>query len=341
MALPVCEKVWEFDINNLVNTGTVAGDVAALVFALKSAMVASGHWTVMLSSDSVSSGAADYWIDSGDLVWGTTGARSWIVLRSTVMGPTNFELLIECKWQSSSYIAHLAMRYAPAGDYSGGNTTTAPTCTNEQTLNPTIGTNYNACFISNGAANCGPRFWHWMNSDDGQCNRFIITQGGIANCCLLLERIKNPVSGLAASDQFVVLYLPDTGNTSISANISKFTTANLNATASLKSYVAGSGAITYYATGEFCGGGSKPINDMLVAPNPDDNNSWPILPVGLVTLTNVAYAYGRNGELYDIWWGPTSRMTGHTYPDDGSLDFIQLGEMILPWDGLSLPRVIV
>jgi hypothetical protein len=302
-------------------------------------MVAAG-WTVQLSSDAASAGAADYWIDTGDLNWGTTGARSWIVLRNDNLGPTHFEVLLECKWYSSGYESHLAVRYAPAGDYSGGNTTTAPTCSNEQTLNATIAANYQACFISDGVTNCYPRFWHYMYSNDGQCHRFFMTQGGINNCALCFERIKNPVAGLAAADQFVVFYYPDQGNDSISANVSKFTTAVLNAVAALKSYVAGSGAITYYATGEFCGAGSKPINDLLVAPNPNDGDSWPVMPVGLVTLTNAAYAYGRNGELFDIWWAPTSRMTGHTYPADGSNQFIQLGEMILPWDG-SVPRVLV
>jgi hypothetical protein len=339
MAMPVPEKTWVFDTNNLVNTGTVAGDMKALIFALKTAMVAAG-WTVQLSSDATSSGAADYWIDTGDLNWGTTGARSWIVLRNDNLGPTHLEILLECKWYSSSYPTHLAVRYAPAGDYAGGNTTTAPTCSNEQTLAAPAG-NYEAAFISNGPANCGPRFWHYMNSNDGQCHRFFMTQGGIVNCLLMFERIKNPVAGLAASDQFVIAYYPDKGNISISGGLSKTTTAVFNAVSTyLKSYVAGSGAAAYFMTGEFCGAGSKPINDLLLAPNPNDADSWPLFPIGLVTITNTAWAYGRNGELFDMWWGSTSRLTGYTYPADGSREFIQVGEMVFPWDG-SKPRVVV
>jgi hypothetical protein len=339
MAMPTKEKTWTFDVGNVVNTLAEATDMKAILFGLKTAMVAAG-WTVQLSSDAASAGAADYWIDTGDLNWGTTGARSWIVLRNPDFfgAGAHFELLLECRWAASDHPTNLGVKYSPTGDYSGGNTTTLPTATTgvELVTIPT-GVHDDGNFIQGSATR---RAWHFMCSSDLQCTRFFVTQRLAevvhVTTFFAIERIKNPTSGLGATDQFVVLWYSDE---SVTGTSTKTLVTQWNAAARAKSYVAGSGASAYYLTGEFCG--TALVRDQIRASNPDDGDSWPLFPMGLVTITNTAWAYGRNGELFDIWWAPAMntqlvanpKNTGMTYPNDSSRTFIQLGDMVFPWDG--------
>jgi len=124
----------------------------------------------------------------------------------------------------------------------------------------------------------------------------------------------------------------------------KMTIANFNGAAALSAYVSGSGPVTYYMTCESCGsafGGQGPL-PFFTAVNPDDNSAWPILPIGLVTVTSTAYAYGRNGDMYDLWWGSsagTGPITGSAYDGAGSLEFAQFGHMVFPWDGATTPQI--
>jgi hypothetical protein len=340
MAMPTKEKTWNsFDVGNVVNTMAQATDMKAVLLGLKTAMVAAG-WTVSLSSNATSSGADDYWDTTTDLNWGTTGARSWIVLRNPDFfgAGAHFELLLECRWASSSYPMNLGVKYSPTGDYAGGNTTTLPTATTgvELVTIPT-GTADDGNFLQGSTMR---RAWHFACSSDRQCTRFFVTQrlGEVIHVTTFfaIEHMKAPVAGLADADQFVVLWFSDE---SVTGTSTKTLVTQWNAAARAKSYVAGSGAVTYYLTGEFCNGAL--VRDQIRAANPDDGDSWPLFPIGLVTITNVGYAYGRNGELFDMWWAPamntelatSPKNTGTTFPNDGSCTFIQLGDLVFPWDG--------
>jgi len=51
-------------------------------------------------------------------------------------------------------------------------------------------------------------------------------------------------------------------------------------------------------------------------------------------------ARGRVGELVDVWACPSVIPDGTPLPDDGSLGMIAVGQLILPWDGLTPPVVV-
>lgn len=103
----------------------------------------------------------------------------------------------------------------------------------------------------------------------------------------------------------------------------------------------GCGPVTYYMTQEFAS--TSVLSTLLNGVNPDDSSAWPILPIGLVTLTSTAYAYGRNGDMYDLWWGCSSAapgpITGSAYDGGGSLQFVQFGHLVMPWDGATTPQI--
>lgn len=338
MAMPTKEKTWSFDVNNVQNSGVTATDMKEILLGFKNALVTAG-WTVSLSSNATSAGADDYWDTTADLNWNTTGnARSWIVLRNADFFSVgaHFELLLECRWASATYVTNLSIHYSPTGDYAGGDTTTLPTATTSVTITATPSAEVTN-FIQRSVTR---RAWHFWTSSDRKCMRFMVTQrlGEVIHTStfFMIDHMKNPVAGLATSDQFIVLYKPDA---STIYTDSKVLASLFNAAAAAVSYHAGHGATTYYLTGEFCG--AALVRDQIRAANPDDSNSWPLFPVGLVTITNSAYAYGRNGELYDIWWAPAMntqyaynpKNTGMTYPNDSSRTFIQLGDLVFPWNG--------
>lgn len=338
MAIPVLEKGWTFDVNNYQNSRVTTTDMKEILLGWKNAMVATGFWSVMLSSDSVSSGASDLWVDTTDLVWGTTGARSWIVLRNANFfgAGKHLEIMFECRWASSTYISNMSLWYSPTGDYSGGNTTTLPTATTS--VGPLIAISADATnLIQRGGGGVKPKNWHLMWSTDGQCFRYILCQQGIATAVILIDRMKNPVAGLDDVDTFIAFVKPDGDYDNPTE---KLTLEKYNAAAGCKSFVdAAALEVAYYMTSEYVG--STPLVEGLVAGNPDDGGAWLLSPMGLVTITNSASAYGRNAEVFDLWWGPAppnsdsyvNSKTGHTYPNDGSRTFVQFGDMVFPWDG--------
>jgi hypothetical protein len=61
------------------------------------------------------------------------------------------------------------------------------------------------------------------------------------------------------------------------------------------------------------------------------SGGWPMCPMGICSET--ALNVGRKGSLYDIYWGSITRVTGDSYPDDGTYQFAQFGDIILPWNG--------
>ena len=55
----------------------------------------------------------------------------------------------------------------------------------------------------------------------------------------------------------------------------------------------------------------------------------PFIAPGII-VTGHGYR-GWKGKVQDMWWGGGSH--GDTYPDDGSKQFAQFGQLIVPWDG--------
>jgi hypothetical protein len=63
----------------------------------------------------------------------------------------------------------------------------------------------------------------------------------------------------------------------------------------------------------------------------DGPGNFPMCPIGM--FCDQAGARGRIGRLTDLWWGSVSASEGDHYPADASRQFVQVGDLILPWDG--------
>jgi hypothetical protein len=332
MAMPTKDKTWTFDVNNVVWNNSSASDIREIIFALKGQLVAAG-WTVRWSCnhDAVAAEWSDNWTDTGDLIWDTSAnPRSWIVLRAPdyALGPEHFELLIECRYYSASYPTAMRIACTPAGDYHDGTTSVAPVSDVLEVNLLAAASSAAANFVEDDSYR---KVWHCMYSSDSECFRFFVTSRNYVCTLLVLDKIKNPVSGLNAADTWIGLCQGSAGSLS-----TKPTIAALNGAAAMRgSGNSGVAGIYYYITGESAGGALWAASALNY--NPNDGNAWPLGPMGLVTTSNVAYAYGRNGEVFDMWWAPSYGLTALTYPNDGSLTFIQVGNLLMPWDGASLP----
>jgi hypothetical protein len=345
MTMPTKEKTWLFDVNNEIITDTNGGGLKSVIFAMKQALVATGFWSVVRSSDGVSVADSDLWIDRDDIVLGTSAAaRSWAILRHANFFGVGvpLDLLLEARSGSTAttWPRHFRFCVSPSGNYSGGNTTTSPTATHEiSMLTPSSGAD-TWSFTGGTVGGVIPVIWHLMWSSDGQCFRYLLCQEGLNDAVMFIERIKNPVAGLADVDEFFCFLKPD-GDYDNPTDKLNFTNFNINA--GCLGYDDGTPAqIAYYMTCEYFGG-DYDVN-LYIGGNPDDDDSWALTPMGLVTISNAAYAYGRNGEVYDLWWGqgsPTTgsnsnTRTGHTYPNDGSRTFAQFGRFVFPWNGTKV-----
>ncbi len=70
----------------------------------------------------------------------------------------------------------------------------------------------------------------------------------------------------------------------------------------------------------------------------DFDLSWPFAPVGIASQTSPGR--GRHGTIFDLWYGSSGVATGDDYPDTGTLhQFIQLGNLIVPWNSSSVPLI--
>jgi hypothetical protein len=108
-----------------------------------------------------------------------------------------------------------------------------------------------------------------------------------------------------------------------------------------KGYILGSAGILFELSGECRGGSTTPATYQFTAVgNPQDGDAWPMLPIGVWTFSDNTYAYGRHGEVYDLWWAPANLITGSTFPGDGSKTHIQLGNaFVIPWDAGVVPVI--
>src|SRR5678815_1345942 len=134
MALPTKVKTWQYANNTGGNSwlGTNTADCAFSIVAMKDEMLAFGSnpWVVVGSSDGVTAGmdAVDRWVDYTNLPIYTGGAMSWIVLGQPELS-ANAQLCIAF---NSGTGTQATVIWSPTAGFTGGNTTTRPTATDEK-----------------------------------------------------------------------------------------------------------------------------------------------------------------------------------------------------------------
>ena len=327
MALPALDKTWQFNVNNIQRTtGTALGDNQKLVRALKNALIGFGlsAWTVRGSSNSAAFGLdnVDRWLADANLVWANAGTNhSWIVLKNTNLG-ANVEVCIDLRSTTPSRI-DVVMSYA--APFAGGSLTARPTAAGDEvslTLSATSGYAYHG-LGDNTTFDC---VWHVMHSTDGQSTRLFVCK--YDNTCAMwanFSKVKNPSTGWTVP---VVGCWLDAGTNKNTGN-PQFVALNDYA------WQYGRQAptqISMFCTSE--GIIASMIGEARYSYN-DISNEWSLTPVGLASET--ANVRGRHGTLYDLYWGSIYRQPGDSWPNDNTRQFIQIGHLVVPWNG-TIPQ---
>lgn len=331
MAYPTKEKTWNYQLNTLCAAGaTFTASYQNCMYALKASLIAPGvsaPWTVLLSSDSTQKTdppyyAFDYWASASNLVWANTGsAHSWIVLKQAGL-TTNFQLLLDLDTTTDS-ARRAKMYFSQSAGFTGGDWKNRPTATDEVAIIPSL----NNAWHTN--INSGPfqNRLHTLRADDGSSTRIVICYNGISRTFILFDKL----IGTSGSWTDPVICGWNT-NASAATTLTYSLFSDILSNAILKTvYTPSSSVLTSLAfTSEGFIDGA--VGEKLTTANAVDS-SWPMCPINVVsTATKV----GRIGRLQDLWWGSTGATLADG-SDYGSLQFVQFGSLILPWDSLTAP----
>jgi len=326
MPLPTPSKTWSYDLNQGPYTGpsdsgtTMAGWQTHWK-GLKNSLVGfSSGWTVAGSSANGQGGAMDS-VDRwalADLESTNTDSGSWIVLQNDAIR-TGFQLLIQVQDGGGGWPDSSTWRVSPGGNYTGGSETGRPTATDEITLSDNVNWDQNR-----GQANS--RIHTWM-SDDGECTRILICNGGSTRAFYLFDKPLNPVAGW--TDPWVAIAVQFSGASNVPdygdiANVSTYGFSSV-----------GSTTMKLFCTSEgwAFGAGSSAAGQRMTWGNDLDGGAWPMSPIGLASETSGVR--GRHGGLYDIWFGSTTRASADNYPSTLPRQFVQVGDIVLPWDNAA------
>lgn len=279
-------------------------------------------WSAVYGCDgSAAAAAGDPWVDVGDFILsnGVGSAHSWIVLYNHV---GSYYLKHELVATNTNEYWRWMMDISDAA-YTGGSKTSSPT---------TLGNSMVLCAASGMCwlDSTTQKVLHVTHSDDGQCTRVFLCQGGKCVASWFFETIKNPVSGIVSGgvlDKLAFLV------TATNATTDCVTYATLITTASWKSYCTGSGAVNFKGMAT---GAAATAASILTAVNPRNSNTWLMSPLALFTISNPLWAYGLDGEVYDLWNTNATIITGDSLENDPATptySFICIGEFTIPWSG--------
>lgn len=334
MANPTIQKTWEFQINQLeLADGTVVGnanvDRKKMLFAIKEALINNGTttfttpWTVQLSSNSSTAGAADNWTAYTSLVWrddDTASAFSWIVLRQTGIS-TTFELLITCEEDSvNNDGARIGAWVAQAG-FTGGTTTARPTATDERQIRDSTSSGHWGSGVD-GTPNINYR-WHLAMSSDGQCTRLLIFMDTVNTGVWIFDKPDNPATGW--TNPYVAVIQGSNDNTTQQCTYTQF-----NNSASMLGRYSGTDTTMYLSSEGFA-------NIQVGSSHNQLDNTWPTSEMGVVSTTSTFT--GRMGTMFDLWWGEATTTSGRYFPEAGTKLYVKVVSMVFPWNGSSIMQI--
>lgn len=319
MTLPILDKTYEFTRTGAISTvnqaftasGTILTDCQAIMFALKRALInfTTAPWTVVGSSNGVGSfsmAGTDYWAAAANLIWASGATNhSWIVLKSAGIGLAGgLQMCIDLHTSNPQTIDIVI---SPVAGFTGGSATARPTATDETILLT------NSAWKSGSSVNGVLHVWH---STDDQVMNVVFFEANTATLWLHASAPKNPIAGWTKPSVYWAV------NTSVLNTSSHYGAANGHGVIS--------GQVAFFMTGES-------VNNSLIEVTmsfPDDNTAeWPFGPMGLYSSS--ASNRGRKGQLFDMWWGSTTNVSGDNYPADASKQFTQFVHVIFPWNGTS------
>jgi hypothetical protein len=326
--LPTLSKTWQFSLNNLAAAGvSLLTANQNLVFAIKEALKSFGTlpWTCWGSSDGVGAcgngDSNDRWAAATNCVWATAGTNhSWIVLTQTGLdagghGAICIDLNVAAATAASnSVILSPSVGFGAAHGGADGTATARPTATDEVVL------------LSAAAYGGGPSLQqnrcNVLQSTDGECTVVALCRNGGPSGLWIFAKANNPQS------EWTKPVFGWVKGDATSNPTNPVTYANLTGSTG-KTYLAAACSMNF--TGE--GDGTNMIGQSMTFADEDSGN-WPMCGLGIYIST--AGHRGRKGDVFDLWWGSTSRTTGDGYPAAGTtLQFLQFGNLILPWDSAT------
>lgn len=306
MPLPSLSKTWQHTVNqSAAAQGSGGLTNRNLLRLIKNALIgfASNPWTVRSSSNGTVANSSDNWGSAADMV-GAGGAHAWMVLRQTGIA-TNFELCIDC---NSNGTSNLTVVVSPSAGFTGGSTTARPTATDEIVL-------LSAATWTNNASDITIRY-SVSQSTDGQCTRVWGAAGGSVAFFWVFDKPADPVTGWTNPSVSWAIAGAPTFSSIVSTSAGRMRSGSTTGSLQL-----------------LCDGGTT------IAPNDtawanvanEISNEWPLFPASFACTTSTIR--GRHGRFFDLWAGSAALASGDTYPGDGSASFVQVGIVVLPWNG--------
>ncbi len=308
MALPILEKTWQYNVNQQTATsGVLVTDCNAMLFKIKQSLTgfASTPWTVVMSSDSASAGAADYWITAANIIHANPGVvHSWIVLQQTGITGGPLQICLDLGSSDPSYM-RIVMSYA---GFTGGTTTDRPTATDEQIIwNPLLWFSV-----------AGDTVLNVMQSTSGDSTRLVWLRASGVRGIWIIDNLSDSLLTYKGVYSFYTGAAVPTLSTYYNGPVfyGRFGALPITAYTGTESYNATTAA-------EANSGNASNIT-----------NAYPITPLSLHSET--ISAKGRLGRLADLWFGSTSIATGSTYPmSPADKEFVHFIPFVMPWNGTT------
>lgn len=354
MPVPTLDKIWQFSLNNRVfaaNTNRTGGgddfadDQRALFYGIKEALKAfvSGDWVVEGSSDSSNSNmtgtdeiGAPTQAEMRNGQKGSSNPHSWLVMSNANLGGNGLHVLWNHEGYNNNngaafdvYISEVGFGTANGG--TDGSNTVRPTATDEELIldGNTVGI---GGMWGSGSDTPSARdyVFHAMMSDDGECTRVFIYHNNSPLGCWIMDTVKNPVTGYTEAHVVAFSQISDSN----SARTPVYAMYN-EGTARVHGIRTGIGMVDIHLTTELFN--NNPIgqqSNLTRTPN-QVNSEFIASAIGVASETSGFI--GRHGQLFDIWWGPEEMKEGSMYPGDDTRQLVQFGDLIVPWDGSTLP----
>lgn len=328
LAPPIVAKVH----NNIVDTQGGPNQRDLLV-KVKNALIASGKWTVVSSSDGATVSPTDLWTDWTKVLGFPFGVSSWIVLRGVVRGwEIRLSAPITIGWTEVTF------SYSPSGSYAGGSTTVLPTAADNLDICgnswlgrfPAASPTYYA-IVWNAADGSNMRVgWFYLGHMIAWWQIDSLYMSGSPNT----SSWTNPSMGAACR----VIFDPATDWQKLTAN--KFSFSGLGANDFEKAAWVPPGVLSdllYGSTERVLNASSNayPSATVGAAPNPWNSKYMWVSPMGMHS-SGGGSPTNFLGYLQDQWWTTPNFNDGDTI-DGGK--YIIVGESILPYDGTLAPPI--
>lgn len=339
MTLPILEKTWVHTVGDLSPTPSTniqvmaagSGDetnkavfLAIVTTLLSLSGTAKAHCygsSNGVAFDAAGTPATSRLVALSDIVpHDPASPHTWIVLDFGDGSTPGFQILFDLDKTWNSYFRDgVRISISPSGAFTGGDASNAPTATDEILL-----LSHDSYWTAN-YADSNARVS--IGAADDRSGYYIVAFfGGTLQVSGYIGKPKNPVTS-GWTNQWLFNWV---------AGPTGFRLGAFNFAARIG---AGTTAIPLCPTGECffsAGDGTRYTIPGNFTPD-DQTGEYPLGPIGLYSPTTGKR--GRKGAIFDIYWGIGANVSGDTYPNDGSKQMVQFGDMVFPWDGSNVETI--